>query len=295
MPMKQVVAALIAAGTLFLSAQTASHSPLLHATRQAPTDLEVGGAIPGAEQFISYKDLLQLPQVSFVASNDSNFPAPARLSGVSLDELRRVLHAQGNMVVAICNDGYRTNYPPSYLTAHHPVLVLTVDGKSQESWPKVENDVDLGPYVIANPSFVPSFKVLSHSDEAQIPFQVVRLDFRNESEVFDPIAPRGSFPPGSPVIEGYRIAQQNCYRCHNMGAEGGRMASVAWPVLAAMATGSPDFFARYVRNPQAVNPHSRMAASPNYDDQTIAALRAYFATFATKEETPGEKTSGEQK
>jgi hypothetical protein len=39
-----------------------------------------------------------------------------------------------------------------------------------------------------------------------------------------------------------------------------------------------------VRNPQALNPHSRMAASPDYDDQTIAALRAYFATFASGEQ-----------
>ena len=33
------------------------------------------------------------------------------------------------MVVAIAADGYRSNYPAEYLRAHHPVLVLTVDGK----------------------------------------------------------------------------------------------------------------------------------------------------------------------
>jgi hypothetical protein len=282
--MKRVVAALIVAGTLLLSAQTAPHSPLLHATRQAAADLEVGGAISGAGQFISYQDLLQLPQVSFTTSNDSNFPAPAQVSGVALDQVRRLLGADADMVVAICKDGYRSNYPASYVAAHHPVLVLTVNGKSQEGWPKAENGAELGPYVIGNPSFTPSFKVLSHTDEAHIPFQVVRLDFRNESEVFGAIAPHGNFAPGSPVIDGYRIAQQNCYRCHNMGEEGGHMASLAWPVLAAMAKGSPEFFAKYVRNPQALNPHSKMAASPGYDDQTIAALRAYFVTFA-----PGEQ------
>jgi hypothetical protein len=282
--MKRVVAALIVAATLLLSAQIAPHGSLLHATRQAPADLEAGGAISGAGQFISYQDLLQLPQVSFMTSNDSNFPAPAQVSGVALDQVRRSLRADADMVVAICKDGYRSNYPASYLAAHHPVLVLTVNGKSQERWPKAENGAELGPYVIANPSFTPSFKVLSHSDEAQIPFQVVRLDFRSEREVFGAIAPYGNFAPGSPVMDGYRIAQQNCYRCHNMGAEGGHMASLAWPVLAAMAKGSPEFFAKYVRNPQALNPHSRMAASPEYDDQTIAALRAYFVTFA-----PGEQ------
>jgi hypothetical protein len=286
--MKRVVATLIVAATLLLSAQTAPHSSLLHATRQAPTDLEVGGEISGAGQFISYQDLLQLPQVKFTTPSDANFPVPARVSGVALDQVRHLLDADADMVVAICKDGYRSPYPASYLAAHHPVLVLTVNGKSQEGWPKAENDLELGPYVIENPGFTPSFKVLSHSDEAQIPFEVVRLDFRRESEVLGAIAPRGKFPVGSPVMDGYRIAQQNCYRCHNMGAEGGRMASVAWPLVAAMAKGNPEFFAKYVRNPQALNPHSRMAASPGYDDQTIAALRAYFVTFAPGE-TPGEQ------
>jgi cytochrome c2 len=134
--------------------------------------------------------------------------------------------------------------------------------------------------VIANPNFVPSFKVLSQSDEAHIPFQVVRLEFRSEEQVFGAIAPHGSVAPGSPVMDGYKIAQQNCYRCHNMGAEGGTMAGIPWPVIGGLAKGSPEFFAKYVRNPQALNPRSRMAASPGYDDQTIAALQAYFVTFA---------------
>ncbi len=165
--MKRVVAALLAAGSLLFAAQT--HSPLLHPSRQAPTDLEIGTG-----QFISYQDLLRLPQVSFTTSDDSNFPVPARVSGVPLDQLKRALGSDADMVVAICADGYRSNYPASYLAAHHPVLVLTVDGKAQQGWPKTHDGGELGPYVIANPSFTPSFKVLSHSDEAQIPFQVVR-------------------------------------------------------------------------------------------------------------------------
>jgi hypothetical protein len=247
----------------------------LHASRQAATDLEVSDS-----QFISYQDLLRLPQVSFTTSNDSNFPTPARVSGVSLEQLNRSFGGNADMVVAIAADGYRSNYPAEYLAVHHPVLVLTVDGKAQESWPKTHDGGELGPYVIANPSFSPSFKVLSHTDEAQIPFRVVRLGFRSESQVFGAIAPRGNFAPGSPVMNGYKIAQQNCFRCHNMGAEGGHMASIPWPVIGAMAKSSPEFFARYVRNPQALSPQSKMAASPGYDDQTIAALRAYFTTFA---------------
>lgn len=272
--MKRVVAALVVTGTLLLSAQTV-HSPCLHASRQGATDLEVGNG-----QFLSYDDLLRMPQVSYTVSDESNFPAPARVSGVPLDQLRLSLGANEDMVVAICADGYRSNYPAAYLAAHHPVLVLTVDGKVPKDWPKTHDGGELGPYVISNPSFTPSFKVLAHKDEAQIPFQVVRLDFRSEGEVFGAIKPHGDFAPDSPVMQGFRIAQQNCYRCHNMGAEGGKMAAIPWPVLGAMAKTSPEFFANYVRTPQALNPKSRMAGSPGYDDQTIAALRAYFSTFA---------------
>src|SRR5260370_25728139 len=118
----------------------------------------------------------------------------------------------------------------------------------------------LGPYVSASPHFHPSFKVLSHTDEVQITFQVVRLDFRNERDVFGPVAPHGSYAPDSPVMQGYRIAQQNCYRCHNMGAEGGHMASVPWPVVGALAKGNAEFSARYGANPQTRNPSIRMAA-----------------------------------
>jgi cytochrome c2 len=268
--MKSALVAVVLLGTSLFSAPTAQ-------SRQAPTDLEIG------DKFVSYQDLLHLPQVSF-PSDDFNFPTPAALAGVSLEELKRSFGTDGEMVVAICKDGYRSNYPASYMAAHHPVLVLTVDGKPQSGWPKAERGLELGPYVIANPNFTPSFKVLSHSDEPAIPFQVVKIEFRNEHQVFGAIEPHGDFAPGSPVMDGYRIAQQNCYRCHNMGSEGGQMAGLGWPVIAMMAKSSPDFFAKYVRNPQALNPSSRMAGSPQYDDQTIAALRAYFSTFA-----PGEQ------
>jgi cytochrome c2 len=274
-PMKSELASILFLGTWLLAAPA---PPSLHASRQSATDLQIGS------QYISYQELLQLPQEKFL-SDDSNFPKPAHLSGVSLQDLKKLYGAQGDLVVALCQDGYRSNYSTAYLAAHHPVLVLTVDGKSQADWPKSEDEnhvgVDMGPYLIADPGFKPSFKVLSHTDEAQIPFQVVKLEFRSEHQVFGAIAPHGSFAPRSPEEQGYRIAQQNCFRCHNSGAEGGQMAGITFTMIGMMAKSSPDFFAKYVRNPQALNAKSKMAGSPQYDDQTIAALRAYFTTFTT--------------
>ena len=90
----------------------------------------------------------------------------------------------------------------------------------------------MGPYMISNPKFTPSFKILSHADEAQIPWGVVRLEFRDEKTVFGMIAPRGPHAQDREVQNGLRIAEQNCFRCHNAGREGGRKSGRSWEFLA---------------------------------------------------------------
>ena len=272
--MRSVLAFVLLVGTGVFAAQA---PPPLHVSRQSATDLQIGS------RYITYQELLQLPQEKF-PSDDSNFPKPAQLSGVSLQELKKLYGAPGDLVVALCQDGYRSNYSTAYLGAHHPVLVLTVDGKPQAQWPKSEDEnhvgVDMGPYLIADPHFKPSFKVLSHTDEPQIPFQVVKLEFRNEQQVFGAIAPHGNYAPGSPEVEGYRIAQQNCFRCHNSGAEGGTKAQRPWTVLSTWATASPDYFKAYIRDPKSKNPKSQMQSFPNYDAATLNALTKYFQSFS---------------
>jgi hypothetical protein len=259
---------------------------LLHANRQAETDLEVGGDLaglpPGSTRFVAYKDLLTLPQVSYAVSDDSNFKPKTRISGIPLPELDRLLGgaSDAKLVVAICYDGYRTNYPAAYLAAHQPLLVLKIDGKLEDKWPKSEYGGSLGPYLISHPSFTPAFKVLSHTDEPQIPFGVTRIEFRDERVVFGLIAPPGRYPPNSPVAAGYRIAQQNCFRCHNMGAEGGQMSGRSWQTLAMWASSEPQYFTRYVKNPRAIDPKNHMPGFPQYNAETIEALRQYFSTFA---------------
>ncbi len=108
------------------------------------------------------------------------------------------------MVVAICDDKYRPNYPRAYITAHHPLLVLRVNGQPPPRWPKNPEThmYNMGPYMISHPKFTPSFKILSHSDEAQIPWGVVRLEFRDEKAVLGAIAPRGPHAQDTAVQAG---------------------------------------------------------------------------------------------
>lgn len=281
----------LAPSALAQSASPASTS-ILHETRVSPSDLEVGGELaglpPGSARYVTRQDLLALPQVSYTVTKDPNFKGlgPTRVSGVSLDELaKRFAATNADLVVAICDDKYRANYPSDYRMAHRPLLVLEINGKGPADWPKDEGN-DMGPYLISHPKFTPRFKVLSHEEEMQIPWGVVRIDFRNEKQVFDAIAPQGPHANDPDVRDGFRIAKENCFRCHNSGEEGGQKAGVTWTVISAVAAGSPDFFTAYVRDPKSKSPQAQMPGNPGYDDATIRALTAYFHAFTAATSSP---------
>jgi len=256
------------------------------ATRESPSDLELGGDLaglpPGTTRYLSREDLLALPQALYTVTGDPNFKGlgPTRVSGVPLEDLAKLFAAPGaNLVLAICDDKYLAPYPVDYRAAHQPLLVLEINGKGPAQWPKDEGS-DMGPYLISNPNFTPRYKILSHQEEMQIPWGVVRIDFRNEKQVFGAIGPRGPHAGDRQVQDGYRIAKENCFRCHNAGDEGGQKAGVTWTVISAIAEGSPDFFAAYVRNPKSKSPQAQMPGNPEYDDATLHALAAYFRGFA---------------
>ncbi|HXX44822.1 MAG TPA: c-type cytochrome [Candidatus Acidoferrales bacterium] len=257
----------------------------LFAQRTSATDLEVGGELAGVPRgetrYVARAELLAMPHVSFAVRGDPNFSGPTQIKGVLLEELAHELGATpaGDLVVAICDDKYRANYPRDYLTAHHPVLVLEVSGKPPSGWPKSGEGFDMGPYMISHEEFEAAFKILSHTEEAQIPWGVVRLEFRDEKTVFGAIAPRGSHANDADVQAGYRIAEQNCFRCHNMGSEGGQKSGIPWTLIAAVAENSRDLFVAYVRDPKSKSPLAAMPGNPNYDDETLRALAAYFRTL----------------
>jgi len=220
----------------------------LYTARVSPADLEIGGDLtglpPGSTRYITRDDLLAMPQVRYTVTDDANFTSSAVISGVSLEELVRRLGAapESELVIAICNDKYRTHYTHAYLASHRPLLVLEVNGRAPAEWPKDPEGNEMGPYLISHAKFTPSFKILSHADEAQIPWGVVRLEFRNQDAVFSAIAPRGPHANDPAVQAGFRIAQQNCLRCHNMADEGGQKAGLSWTTLGALAGTNPDRF-----------------------------------------------------
>lgn len=258
----------------------------LHPARTHPDDLEIGGDLtglpPGHTRFVTYADLLQLPQVTATVRNDTNFTGSVHISGVLLEQLPALLGARpdAHLVTAICDDFYAAHFPIAYQRAHHPILVLRINGLDHAHWPIGAEHLPMGPYMISHADFHSTFQVLAHKEEPQIPWGVVRLDFRREADVYRPILPIGPEASSTSVQQGYLIARENCFRCHDRHGEGGVKANRSWSVVARRALTDPRWFAAYVRNPLAINPASQMAPSPQYDDATLAALRAYFIPFA---------------
>lgn len=265
--------------------QPPKQSLTVYASRQSVGDLEVKGLVahPG---YVRYTDLLRLPQIAATVADDPDYAGVTmRVTGVALEALARALGVSptSDLIDALCTDGYRSHYPADYIRIHHPFLVLTVDGMLTSAWAAKAHVDDPGPYFILYDRFTPDLHVLSHVDRAQLPTNVVRLNFSTTLATFGSIAPRGSFAAGLPVQQGFTIAKQNCLRCHAQGIYGGSKAGHSWDELGEIAHRRPAFFAEYIRNPKAANPNAQMPGNPEYDTATLAALTAYFRTFDPRE------------
>ncbi len=282
-----------AAGTAFLQGKgeaSVIYETRLRETRSSALDLEVGGELAGlpvgAVRYLTRDELKAMPQVSYRVTDDANFDGAVQVSGVELEVLAHALGAGGEkaVIVAVCGDLYRAHYTRAYVETHRPVLVLEINGKAPEGWPKRKGStgLGLGPYLISHRQFTPSFKILGNEEEAQIPWGVVRLEFRNEETVFAGITPRGASASDPAVQAGYQIARQNCLRCHGPASYGRLKGQLNWAGIAFFVDASPKDFAAYVRNPKTVVKTAEMPGNPGYDDATVEALIAYFRTFLPK-------------
>jgi mono/diheme cytochrome c family protein len=146
-------------------------------------------------------------------------------------------------------------------------------GKEPTQWARGADGEVFAPYFISHPSFTPAFHVLAHADQPQVPIGVVKLRFFDEDAE---LAPLKAAPSTGPAAQGYRIAVQNCLRCHSAGPIGGSKSPYGWPQLAIIAQGNAAAFGKYIVQPNRVNPEATMPANPKYDAATVAALTAYF-------------------
>jgi mono/diheme cytochrome c family protein len=272
-------------------ANSPSTGHLLLTERGAASDLEIVGMAadiaPGTVRYISYDRLATLPQTTVTVTGDDNFrelpQQKITVTGVYLDVLENSLGVLpgSDLLIALCSDGYRATYTREYVKTHRPILALKIDGLPVATWVAQTHNDDPGTYFITHADFTPSFSVLSFPELPKIPAKITRLEFGTTQQVYGAIAPHPKDASNPQIIDGFRIAQQHCYRCHNMGSYGGTKAGRSWQTLGNFAASSPSSFERYLRNPKSIDPKSAMSPNPQLDESTAKALQAYFQTFAT--------------
>jgi hypothetical protein len=283
--------AVFAACLALLAADSPPTKHLLSIERRSPSDLEITGKVAGVAagvvRYISYERLLALPQTTVTITGDDNFrELPQQklvVTGVYLDVLESSLSAlpASDLLIALCSDGYRATYSRGYVKTHRPILALKINGLPVETWVAQTHNDDPGTYFITHADFTPSFSVLSFQEIPKIPAKVTRLEFGTSQEVYGAISPHQKDAANPQVIDGFRIARQHCYRCHNMGSYGGTKASRSWQSLGDFAASSPSTFERYLRDPKSLDPKSTMSCDPQLGEPAAKALQAYFQTFAS--------------
>jgi hypothetical protein len=288
-PVKLIV--VFAACVALLGADSPTEGHFLLTERGAPSDLEItgmaAGVAPGTVRYISYEQLLTLPQTTVTVTGDDNFrelpQQKLAVTGIYLDVLESSLGALpgADLLIALCSDGYRATYPHDYVKTHRPILALKINGLPVETWVAQTHHDDPGTYFITHQDFTPSFSVRSFQEIPKIPAKVTRLEFGTARQVYGAISPHQKDATNPQVIDGFRIAQQHCYRCHNMGSYGGTKSRKEWHTLGSFASSSPAIFERYLRDPKSVDPKSAMSCDPQLDEPAAKALQAYFKTFAT--------------
>jgi hypothetical protein len=254
-------------------------------TAHVPPPLRLAGDLNGtSSRDVSYAKLLRLPREHFTVSDDPNFTHPAQLSGVDLDVLSRTFGARGKkiLVAAMCDDGYEAHYTAEYRAAHHPFLVLTIDGHSPDDLPRNSAEGSYGPYLISHAHFAPQFRALSHEDQQEVPNGVIELRFFAEDQVLRALQAPGSGPSDATMKDASIIALQNCLRCHGRSGFGGTKSPFNWEQLAASASRNPRRFASYIHDPSSQKAKSTMPGNPGYDARTLHALTTYFQSFAAK-------------
>lgn len=281
----QLVASLVLL-TLALALDSALSTISTQLQKTSEQDLIVSGDLPGAPsgstRYIPRSEIEKLHHVSATVTDDPNFTGPARIEGVLLEDLLVALHIpeQNTLIAAICDDQYETHFTADYRAAHHPVLVFNLNGKPLAVSSRNADEGVYGPYLISHAVFTPRYNILSKQEESQIPNGLQELRFLKEDKVLAAIQPQGSFADDSPVEQGYRIAREDCFRCHNQGEYGGHKANRTWQRLAKVAKEEPDFFAAYIRDPKSQYALAQMPGEPKDSDAAIKALTAYFQTFA---------------
>jgi hypothetical protein len=261
----------------------------LHPTRSSPQDLAVKGLIagkaPGSISYARWSDLAKLPTAKIKLTGEF-VPGEQEVTVVFLSDLWAALPRAetADVLLANCSDGYASVYRTDFIKTYRPFLVLEINGQGPEKWPPPGLKFNPGPYVISVASeVVPTVAQLIDAGHKR-PWGVTTIEVGRFETSFKGIL-TGRWANLSPRATASReIWVNSCASCHDgpPGTFGGNKSDRPFDVLAAHAAHNPDYFKRYIRDPQGFAASAKMEAHPHYTDEQLSGLIAFVTADGRK-------------
>ncbi|MGJ3243349.1 MAG: c-type cytochrome [Opitutales bacterium] len=265
-----------------------THAALpLHPERHGPNDLVITGKLKDLPadtvRFVRFADLAALPGVRSMQVPIDNYPGEQTVEVLFLADLLAALPVDDTVdtVLARCKDGYLSLYTDTFREEYRPFLVLTIDGRPAGAWPESISGADIGPYYITvSEKLAPAYADLKDAGTKR-PWGVTAFRLVRFEEEFSPLFSGKFADLTGDAAAGRDLYMNNCMSCHAWegGTFGGTVSEFTFPVIAAKSKFMPDYFRKWVRNPQAFNPESKMEAQSHYTDADFRQLQAFLDTF----------------
>lgn len=265
----------------------AAHGSLLgletHPERASPLDLEVitwgASATSKREAYVRWEEWATLSTTTHSLSGVFGRGEWA-VRSVPLESVWAALSPSpaADLLIATCADGYVSVFPKEFVTKYQPIVVLEINGKGPQEWPPPGLRYNPAPYVIlVSDQIVPAVADLLDPTHKR-PWAVTKIEFAQRTDTFALLFAGKRASLSSRGREGREIWIHSCASCHRGpdGSFGGTKSDRPFEVLAAHAAHNPDFFRRYVRDPQGVVAGAKMQAHRHYTDQHLEALIAFL-------------------
>lgn len=135
----------------------------------------------------------------------------------------------------------------------------------------------------ANPA--PFYVVWSKPEQKNLethprPWQLAKIEMVRFDEAYPHTSP-GPLPDGAPPALGYRIFRDQCFKCHAINREGGRVGPELNVPQNILEYRPEEQVRAYIKNPGTFR-FSNMPAHPDLKDADLDALIAYFRAMKDK-------------
>jgi mono/diheme cytochrome c family protein len=244
----------------------------------------------GAElRALSLSELLACCGPREVAVDDPYYGGPKRFRALPLtlvlargfgDAARGEAFAHAELLLR-ARDGYtRTASGAQLLTGGGFLAIADAEHPTGGFFPIDRRQVDPAPFYLV-------WQGAGRSDTNlwPWPYQLAEIEIADFARAFPHVSPPGA-APGSPARRGFVLFRANCFACHAINGEGGKVGPELNVPRSIVEYREPAQLKQFIRDPRSFR-YTSMPPHPELSDGDLDALLAYFRHMSAHKHDPG--------